>query len=268
MNRKIFWMGVLCLSSISAWAAPTGKEVMLQNEDRRKVDDVQSSATLTTGGGGSSERVKQFTWWRKLADDKVHFNTLTRFHLPAEIRGEGILFLERSADDNEVLMYLPNFKKIRRVESQQQSGSFMGSELSYSDIATPHADDFENKLLKEEACPGEGNSGVQCFVVESIPVSEAVKERTGNSKSINWVRKDNFMGVRSENYNLEGILWKRLDASEIKQVDEKKNKWMAHKVRMENVKTGKFTLLQFSQVKVNQGIPAATFTQQNLSRVR
>jgi len=115
----------------AAWAAPDARGIMAMNEEARRIRDVSSSATIATGGGGSSDKVKRFTWWRKLGADGVRFNTLTRFHAPAEVRDEGILFLEQPGGENEVLLYLPNFKKVRRVESQAQSGSFMGSEQSW-----------------------------------------------------------------------------------------------------------------------------------------
>lgn len=268
MNKRItiffllFWAGP---GTVCAHAAQSALEIMTQNEERRKVDSVISEAALTTGGGGSQDRKKTFTWWRKLSADRVHFDTLTRFKTPAEIRGEGILFLEHEKNNNEILLYLPNFKKIRRVESQQQSSSFMGSELSYSDIASPHLEDYQFKYLKEEKCPGEEFQGI-CHVIESTPANEDVKERTGYSKSVNWVRSDNQMTVKSEHYDLAGELIKRMTANQIKQVDASKNKWMAYQVRVDQLKTSKFTLLEFGEVKINQPIGAAVFTPQNLSR--
>ncbi len=249
-----------------AHAAPDAKAIMQKNEEVRRVSDVNASALLTTGGGSGPERVKQFTWWRKLRADGVRFNTLTRFHQPAEIRGEGILFLETGPDQNEVLMYLPAYKKIRRVESQQQSSSFMGSEFSYSDIATPHVEDYSYKYLREEACPGAAE--VKCHVIESTPATEAVRERTGYSRATNWIRQDNSMEAQIEFYGLDGALRKRIEASEQKVVDATKGKWMAHKIRVVGAKTQKYTLLQFKSVKVNQGIPDATFTQQRLASER
>jgi outer membrane lipoprotein-sorting protein len=250
----------------AAWAAPSGREIMVRNEEMTRHDDITAAATLTTGGGGSAERVKQFTWWRKLRDDKTRYNTLTRFHVPAEVRGEGILFLERGANDNEVLLYLPTFKKIRRVESQQQNGSFMGSDLSYSDIAPPHADEYAQKVLRTESCPGAGVPRVSCFVVESTPGSPAVRERIGYSRTLSWVREDNFVVVRGEYYGLEGKLAKKMEATEVAEVDVKKHRWMALRIDIENAVNHHFTRLQFAQVKVNQGMSDATFTQQNLSR--
>jgi outer membrane lipoprotein-sorting protein len=250
-------------------ASLSGKDVMTRNEDARKIDDVNSDATLTVGGGGSAEKVKQFTWWRKLLSDRVHFNTLTRFHLPAEVRGEGILFLEHDGDNNDVQMYLPAYKKIRRVESQAQSGSFMGSEFSYADIATPHVDDYKYELQKEDApCEIDGGKKSACYLVLSTPVSDDVKERTGYSKTLQWIRKDNFIAVQGEFYDADGALWKKMKAGDIHEVDTAKHKWMSYNVHLENAKNGKYTTLQFAAVKVNTGIPDSTFTQQNLSRER
>lgn len=253
-----------------AQAGPSAKEIMTKNEEVRKIQDVNSSAMLTTGGGGQ-EKIKQFTWWRKLTADRVHFNTLTRFHAPAEVRGEGILFLEKSADENEVLLYLPNFKKIRRVETQNQSGSFMASELSYSDISTPHVDDYGYKLLKEEACPAakpEDGQGKKCWVIEAKPATDSIATRTGTSRTIQWIRQDNWMGVRAETFDRDGKAWKEMLSTEIKLVDSSAGKWMAHKVEVKNLKNQKFTVLQFSSVKVNAGIADSIFTQQNLMKDR
>ncbi len=256
---------VVSLPGVS-FGAPSGRDVMSRNEDTSRTDDITADATLTTGGGGNPQRVKQFTWWRKLRDDKRHNNTLTRFHAPAEVRNEGILFLEHDSNSNEVLLYLPTFKKIRRVESQQQSGSFMGSDLSYSDVATPHAEDYTQKLLTIEDCPGAEHKAVKCYVVESVPANPAVRERTGYSRTVSWVRSDNFVMVKGEYYGLDGKLSKRVIADQLSQVDPGRHKWLALRVRVDNVANRRFTLLQFANVKVNKGIPDFTFTQQNLSR--
>lgn len=240
----------------------TAKEIMVKNEEVRRLNTITSSATLTTGGANSTERVKTFTWWRKLTSNGVHFNTLTRFHKPSEIKNEGILFLEHENDQNDVLLYLPTYKKIRRVERDQQSSSFMGSEFSYADIATPHVEDFEFKLIKEEICPV---SKIKCWVVESKPVKEKTAERTGYSKSQQWIRQDNYMAEYVEHYNLDGKLFKKVKASEITEVDPKNHKWMSLDVRVDNILNSKFTTMKFEKVIVNQEISDAMFTQQKLS---
>jgi len=266
-------LGILCLIpaySLAQAAAPklTAKDIMTRNEEARRVSEFETRAKLTTGTvGSSSEKMKEFTLWRKVQKDGVHNSTLTRFHAPAEVRNEGILITENASGKNDVLLYLPNFKKIRRVESQQQSGSFMGSVFSYSDIATPHVEDYTYRMLKQERCPSKQAAAVNCAVIECTPANDDVKERTGYSKSIVWIRLDNFMGVQGEYSNLDGKFFKRLEASDIKIVDAKNHKWLAHTVYLENLGTKEFTRLQFSKVKVDGGISDAVFTQQNLQKV-
>lgn len=274
MNKKIVVLGCLGFTFTSAvWAgpsapsAPSAKDVMVKNEEARKIEELTSSATLKTGGGGSPDRLKKFTWWRKLSKNKVHYNTLTRFHEPAEVRGQGILFMEHEDGNNDVMLYLPTFKKIRRVESEQQSSSFMGSEFSYSDIAAPHVEDYQYKMVKEsEKCPSPEAVKIQCYLIESKPATEKVKDRTGYSRGQQWVRHDNHMTVKGEFYDLEGKLWKKMDASKIQTVDAAKTKWMAHFVRMENARNGRYTELEFKSVKTDVKIPDSTFSQQNLSK--
>ena len=251
----------------TAQGAPSAQEVMTKNEEARKLSNVTAKVKLTTGGGQSQERVKEFTWWRKLTADGTNYNTLTRFHFPPEVKGQGILFLERK-DKTDIQMYLPSFKKIRRVESQAQSGSFMGSEFSYSDITTPHVADYTQKMAKESEKCSEGAKTFDCFVIESTPANDSVRERTGTSKSMHWIRQDNFMAVKSDHYNAGGELWKTITFNDNTEVSAKDHKWLALNVRVENAKTKKFTTLAFSDVKVETQVPDSTFTPQNLSRER
>jgi outer membrane lipoprotein-sorting protein len=237
----------------------SGRDVFLRQEAARNIREVTAEASITTDA-----KQKTFTWWRKLGADNVHFKTLTRFHQPAEIRGEGILIDERNQNDNDVQLYLPAYKKVRRVEGQSQSTSFMGSVFSYSDIASPHVDDYKHKLLRSEPCPGDAKTS--CYVLELTPAGDVVRERTGYSKSIEWVRSDNFVAIQAEFYDVGGALWKRFSANDVREVDTTAHKWLAHETRIEDVKTKRTSVLRFTQVRVNTGIPDSTFTVQNLSR--
>jgi len=67
---------------------------MAKNEEARRVRSMEASANLVTNGPGG-EKSKAFLWWRMLTPDHVHYDTLTRFQTPAEVRGEGILFREK-----------------------------------------------------------------------------------------------------------------------------------------------------------------------------
>ena len=267
MNRSIF-VFLFSLGCLAWGAQPTllnylHMTLWIEYDDVRKLDTSISEAKLMTSGKGTTERTKDFTWWRKLSTDKVHYNTLTRFHFPPEVRGEGILFLEHANGEDDIQLYLPNFKKIRRVETDQQSESFMGSEFSYSDITAVHVDDHTYSMVRVEDCP---HSKVKCWVISSTPISDQVKEQTGSIGGLVWIRQDNFMLAHGEYKDLEGKPWKVLDSENDEEVDKVKHKWMALKLKMENLKTTHITELEFKNVKVNQAMADSIFSVENLSR--
>ena len=169
----------LILTPVTYGAGLTALQVMEKNEEVRQLHDLNAGALLETGSGSQVEKIKTFKWWKKLQKDGIHFSTLTRFLKPAEVKNEAILFLENTGGLNDVFLYLPTYKKVRRVESQQQSGSFMGSDLSYSDMATPHVMDYDYKLLTEEKCPESDSANVSCYVVHSKPKTDEIRKRTG-----------------------------------------------------------------------------------------
>lgn len=242
----------------------SGRDVMVKNEAARKNKELLATATLSTGSEGAETKSKTFTMWRKLGADGVHSKSLTRFSAPAEVRGEAILFEENANAENDVQLYLPRFKKIRRVEAQSQSSSFMGSAFSYSDMTAAQVDDYKHTLVRSEPCPGDAK--VSCYVVESVPTAEGAKSRTAYSKAVGWVRSDNFLVQQGECYDKDGALWKRVVSTDFREIDPAAHKVMAHNVRVDDLKSKRFSVLAFKDVKTSAGIPDSTFTAQSLSR--
>jgi hypothetical protein len=249
------------LAAASAHALD-GREIMVKHEEARRLKQFTAKATLVSEKAGAAAKEKAFTIWSKLKADGVHYNTLTRFSSPAEVKGEAILFLENDQGENDILLYLPAYQKTRRVERTQQSSSFMGSDFSYSDITTPHATDYRQELKGEKPCPGTG--GGTCWKVEATPATDSIRDRTGYSKVVSWVRKDNFMVVRNENFDAEGKLVKRSTLSRIEKMAD--GKWLTQHAEVVSEKTGGKTVLDFTEVKTDSKIDDSMLTPQALAK--
>ncbi len=253
---------LLLVPAVAHAAPPSGREILEHQEEARKIASFQARATMSTVRDGEKEKApKTFRWWRKLGGDGARFVSLTRFDEPATIRGEGVLIREGKTL-NDVLLYLPHFKKIRRVEGQSQSSSFFGSVFSYTDVATPHADDDTAKVLREEDCPG---AKTRCWVVDVTPATEADRDRTGYSHSIQWVREDNWITIAGDFYDQKGTLWKRLTATDVKEVDTKAHKWLPHHIQLQDVRGKRTTVLELSDVKTGATLDDTLFTEQSLA---
>jgi hypothetical protein len=85
---------------------------------------------------------------------------------------------------------------------------------SYGDIIGHKVGDYTHRLIGSETV-----EGTECFMVESLPVSERVRRDGGYGKRISWIRKDNFVSSKLEGYDLQGRLFKRLLVTDIRLVD-------------------------------------------------
>lgn len=243
---------------------PRAKEIMRRSADATSFAQLATSSTLTIGTAGGESRTKTFSLLRKVAADGVHHKTLTRFVAPAEIKGEGVLFDERTNGQNEVLLYLPRFKKVRRVESQAQRASFMGSSFSYTDMTSQAVDDYEHDLLKSEPCPTEARS--TCFVIVSTPVNDTVKANHGYAKKTSWIRATDHQAVQTELCDVDGVLWKRVVFGDIREVDAAKHKAMPYTIRVDDLKSKRFSTINVSKADVTSPIADGLFNEQGLAR--
>jgi len=54
---------------------------------------------------------------------------------PADVRGTAILLLEQAGDRDDLqYIYLPEYKKAKRITGSQKNGSFLGSDLTFADL--------------------------------------------------------------------------------------------------------------------------------------
>ena len=78
---------------------------------------------------------------------KVPGKRLVRFTAPGDVAGMGVLV--ETADT--IYVYLPEFKKVRRMGTHVKNQTFMGSDFSFEDMSqTTYSSTFVPKLVGEE----------------------------------------------------------------------------------------------------------------------
>ncbi|MBT7423485.1 MAG: outer membrane lipoprotein-sorting protein, partial [Candidatus Marinimicrobia bacterium] len=129
--------------------------------DLRKIPKDQSNITkmvLTNSKGKQRTNIvrsksmdgnkKQIMWFMEPRDDK----------------GVAFLKIENDGKDDEMRMWLPAFKKVRRISSKKRGDSFMGSDLSYEDLSNRKIADHDYSRLDDQTL----NSKL-CYVLEISP---------------------------------------------------------------------------------------------------
>jgi len=175
---------------------------------------------------------------------------LVRFLAPADVRGVGFL---RLAEDR-LYLYLPAFRKVRRIASSVKNESFMGTDFSYEDLSrSQYGDDFAVQGVEEQ-------NGQ--LVLNLVPKAGA-DVSYGRVKL--WVDRTNYVVRKAELYSKSGKLEKVLRVDEVELID---GYWIGKRMEMETVKDNHRTVLTLKEVAFDQGLSDALFTQRNLKRVK
>ncbi len=245
----------------AADAPPTAKEIMERNFVATKVVDSVSEATFTLINRNGQQRIRTVFMTTKLQPNGADNMRMTRFLSPPDIKGTVTLLIEHADRDDDIWIYLPALKKVRRLVASNKRDSFVGTDFSYGDVIGHKVDEWEHRLLRQEVLDGQ-----ECYVIESLPRTETVKASSGYSKRQNWIRKDNDVMVKAEFWDQAGQPLKTYTARDIRLVDPARRKWQEMRLETSNVQTGHRTIIQFDKFKANQQIKDDFFTTRYMER--
>ena len=258
MIIKTLLIASLTLSSLFAI---TGEEIAQKVHNRDEGDNSTSKMKMILIDKNGKKRIRDLkTFTKNKGEDKLK---LMFFLTPADVKNSAFLTYdyEDSAKDDDQWLYLPELKKVKRIASSDKSSSFMGSDFTYSDMTSRNVEDYTYKIMKEKKV-GEHMT----WQMMVTPKSEKTVEETGYTKSIVFVRQDNFVIVQALNYIKAG---KKLKYMMVKGLEKIDGIWTATEMQMitkKGKKTLHKTVFQFSDIKYNQNLEESLFTTRTLER--
>lgn len=248
-------------SSLATAAAPTAEEIVKKNFLVSKVADSVSDSSFRLINANGQERVRETKGQSKLIKGTTDNMRLVTFLTPADVKGTKTLLIEHSGKDDDMWVYLPALKKVRRLVSSNKKDSFVGTDFSYGDVIGHRVEDWNHKLLREEKVDGKDT-----WVIESTPKTKDVGENSGYAKRVAWIDKESAIALRGESYDLNNQLLKKFKADKIEKVDPANDKWQAMVIESENVQTNHKTIIEFKNYKANQGVSDDLFTSRSLEK--
>jgi predicted RND superfamily exporter protein len=235
--------------------ALTPMEIMEKNFIVNKYSDSISQNTMTLTNKQGKQRIRKTFGTSKLQANGIDNMRMTRFLEPTDVKGTVSLLIEHSEKDDDIWIYLPSTKKVRRLISSNKKDSFVGTDFSYGDVIGHKPKEWNHTLVKEEDVDGK-----PCYVIESTPIDATIKSNTGYSKRINWVQKDTFYTVKGVIYDESGELLKETKFSNYKIADAAKQRYQAFLLEARNVQTEHSTEIRVDESKANVGVKDDYFT--------
>ena len=174
---------------------------------------------------------------------------------PKDDKGVAFLKIEHDNGNDEMRIWLPAFKKVRRISSSRKSDSFMGSDLSYEDMTSRELHENSYNRLDDEIV-----NGNECYVLEIVP---NMKANSSYSKHISWIIKDGLIGLKEESYDKRGELKKKKEF----QYRKLKEYHVMERIYVEDVQKNHTTEITFTDIQVDTGIDKNLFQEKNLKRL-
>ncbi len=183
--------------------------------------------------------------------------SLSIFDEPADVKGTAMLTYSHGLEADDQWLYLPALKMVKRINSRNKSGPFMGSTFAFEDLSSQEVEKYSYKFLREEAC-GEW----QCYVIERTPEYKY----SGYTRQVTWLDKEAYRVVKVEFYDRKKALLKTLVTSDFNQYLG--HYWRPGKMDMMNHLTGKGTLLEWTDYQFQTGLTDRDFRSQSLKRIK
>jgi hypothetical protein len=236
-----------------AFSEETAAEISKRSREKGALNLVGLTAELklvTSAADGKTKEQRLSTSSRTIGG-KSH--ALARFFAPAPVAGVAVLTIEGSAGDgDDVALYLPKLKRVRKVAKSDRGKAFMDTDFAYADIASNGTRDEDVKRLADEKVEGR-----DCYVL--VGQGEAASAY-GEVKL--FVDKQTSVPMRVEYQDKSGKPFKRYRTLKLKAFQERV---IAAESVMENLQTSSKTVMTVLKLE-DSALGDDAFTEQALER--
>lgn len=182
---------------------------------------------------------------------------LTIFDKPADVKGTAFLNFSHIDKADDQWLFLPALKRVKRINSRNKSGPFMGSEFSYEDLNSFEVKKYTYRYLREESM-----AGMVFHVIESFPEDRF----SGYTRLVTYLDKEHLRVFKTDFFDRKNALLKTLKAEDFRLYMDKY--WRPHVLEVFNHQTKKSTRLEFETITFNTGLSDRDFNKNSLKRAR
>ncbi len=240
-------------------------EVMQKVDNRYDGDSSIGEFTMVLIDRKDRQRTRNLRIYSK--DFGADSKTLSLFESPADIRGTAYLNIDwhDANQDDDSWLYLPALQRVKRIASSDTSDSFMGSDFTFADINGYELDWFDYSFVNES----DNIDGHEVWVIEVTPkpaFKARAEEATGYTRMHAWVRKDIFLQVRGQAWELKGNRIKYFNSSEIELIDDI---WTTKRLQAISTRNGRqehASVLQINSIRYNVDVDDSAFSTESMQR--
>lgn len=253
MKRLALFSVALAFTLTVGAQEPTVDEIVKQTNltSYYQGDDGRARVNMTITDDQGRTREREFTILRRDMDESNGEQKFyVFFHKPADVREMVFMVWKHIGADDDRWLYLPALDVIKRIAATDERTSFVGSNFFYEDVSGRGTDEDTHELVETTDV---------YYVLKNVPKDPSVVEFDSYTM---WIHKDTFIPVKVE-YEKGGEVYRVAEALKVEDIQGYKT---VTKSRMQDLRSGGETLLEYSNVDYDLGIPEDIFTERYLRR--
>ena len=209
------------------------------------------------------ERTRQFTILRRddqPAAEQTEAESFTgdqRFYVffkaPPDVADTVFMVWKHVAldQDDDRWLYLPDLDLVKRIAASDERTSFVGSHFFYEDVSGRNTNEDEHELLEATD---------KYFILDNTPKDP---DQVEFSHYKMWIHNETYLPIQVEYYNQRGEAYRRYT---VVNVARPQNFLTVTKSKMEDLDSGGYTTITYSDVEYNVGLPKDIFTERYLRK--
>jgi hypothetical protein len=250
---------LVALLACSSWhssqrllADEAGRQIVEEAQRRTDVTSQRYEGLLQVFD--SKGKISDKRWTLERLGAHGNSRMVLRFTQPAEVKGVALLVVNHPDRASDQWMWTPALERDRRIALQDRSTRFFGTDFTFEDLEERDTEQFDYTLLGDDTVEGK-----VCWKIESIPKRTKSSQYT---RSIVWIRKDDYAFARIENYVKERAV-RRATYRDIANIQ---GIWTAREIEMADLGRGSRTKLTLDKLQYNVPMKADDFTLQAIRR--
>jgi hypothetical protein len=223
-----------------------------------RTSSVQEIVMRTFDRVGGERSFDAKVYWKR--GEQGISKLLMRVSAPPDLRGTAYLALQRP-EAVDMFTYLPEVKRVRRIHSRSISGSFLGTDFTYEDIA--RLPDLASGSRLERR-PDTDVEGRPAYVLVSWPDDES---ESSYDHIVAFVDEETCVILKAEFFEA-GPDPRRLLLADASTLTQQGEIWLARKITMKDLGGGGESQMTVKAIEIDVEIPENRFSQARLGRRR
>ena len=241
-----------------AQGEPSGLEIATKADEARRAKSEHQVLTMTLENSRGQKRVRTIEGWeREISDEEEH--RFSRFKEPADVKDTTLLTYDYEEKDDDIWLYLPALKKVKRILSSNKGDYFMGSDFTYEDMENIDLVNWTYTVAGKETV-----ADAECWIVDAVANTDKERSETSYNKLRYWIGTEDYLFRKIDYTDKKDRQSKQLIVSDIRTTSPSDPRKRGHKMEMKNFLTEHKTVLDISTLELDVPVNDDLFSQRNL----